>query len=206
MSSASRPAAPPRLCLASASPRRRELLAQIRVPHEIEPADVDEQRLPGEPAREYVLRLAREKAVRVSARRPSGQPVLAADTAVVLEETVFGKPRDQREASEMLAALGGRTHQVLTAVALASGGAVATALSVSTVRLRVLTAAEQTAYWLSGEPRDKAGAYAIQGLGAVFVEHLSGSYSGVVGLPLFETAQLLEAAGIRCGPAAEPGA
>ncbi len=196
----------PLLCLASASPRRRELLAQIRVPHEIEPAEVDEARLPGEPPRDYVLRLARENALSVRARRPPGQPVLAADTAVVLEESVFGKPRDEQDALEMLATLGGRTHQVLTAIALAAGAEVATALSVSAVHLRVLTELERTAYWRSGEPRDKAGAYAIQGLGAVFVERLSGSYSGVMGLPLFETAQLLQAAGIQCGPTEQIGA
>lgn len=198
MSSAARIA--PLLCLASASPRRRELLAQIAVPHEIEPAEMDEERLPGEPPREYVLRLAREKALNVCSRRTAGQPVLAADTAVVLAQSVFGKPRDRSEAFAMFAALGGRTHEVLTAVALAADGRLATALSVSAVRLRVLTPAEQSAYWDSGEPCDKAGAYAIQGLGAVFVESLSGSYSGVMGLPLFETAQLLESAGIPCGP------
>lgn len=203
MSSASRSA--PLLCLASASPRRRELLAQIGVPHVIMPAEVDEARRPGEPPPEYVLRLAREKAVSVHSRRRPEQPVLAADTAVVLEESVFGKPRDEQDALEMLAALGGRTHQVLTAVALSVGGGVAIALSVSAVRLRVLTEAERRAYWHSGEPRDKAGGYAIQGLGAVFVERLSGSYSGVMGLPLFETAQLLEAAGIRCGPQGQTG-
>jgi len=196
----------PLLCLASASPRRRELLAQIRVSHEIEPAEVDEERLPGELPRDYVLRLAREKALKVRSRRPPGQPVLAADTAVVLEQSVFGKPRDRGDALAMLAQLGGRTHEVLTAVALAAEGRVATALSVSAVRLRVLTQTERAAYWDSGEPRDKAGAYAIQGLGAVFVESLTGSYSGVMGLPLFETAQLLEAAGIPCGPQAEVGA
>ncbi|HXS27299.1 MAG TPA: Maf family protein [Steroidobacteraceae bacterium] len=190
---------PPLVCLASASPRRRELLEQIKVAHEIEAADVDEARLPGEAPRAYVLRLAREKALSVQSRRPPGQPVLAADTAVVLEESVFGKPRDRQDAFEMLTALGGRNHQVLTAVALAARSTVATALSVSTVRLRVLTQAERSAYWQSGEPCDKAGAYAIQGLGAVFVECLSGSYSGVMGLPLFETAQLLEAAGVPCG-------
>jgi nucleoside triphosphate pyrophosphatase len=204
MSSA--PLRTPLLCLASASPRRRELLAQIRVAHEIESPRVNEERLPGELPREYVLRLAREKAVSVHSRRHPGQPVLAADTAVVLEESVFGKPRDEQDALEMLTALGGRTHQVLTAIALATGGEVATALSVSDVRLRVLTEAERTAYWRSGEPCDKAGAYAIQGLGAVFVERLSGSYSGVMGLPLFETAQLLEAAGIPCGPPERIGA
>lgn len=203
MSSASRKT--PLLCLASASPRRRELLAQIKVAHEIEAAEMDEERLPGEPPRDYVLRLAREKALRVRSRRPAGQPVLAADTAVVLGQAVFGKPRDREDALAMLAALGGRTHEVLTAVALAADGGVATALSVSAVRLRVLTQGEQSAYWNSGEPRDKAGAYAIQGLGAVFVESLTGSYSGVMGLPLFETAQLLDSAGIPCGPQAERG-
>ncbi len=201
MSSASRTSPP--LCLASASPRRRELLAQIRVAHVIEPADVDEQRLPGEPPREYVLRLAREKALRVRSRRPDGQPVLAADTTVVLGETVYGKPRDRQDALAMLGSLGGRTHEVLTAVALATSRGLASALSVSLVRLRALTEAECEAYWSSGEPRDKAGGYAIQGLGAVFVESLSGSYSGVMGLPLFETARLLEAAGIPCGASAE---
>ena len=204
MSTASR--STPLLCLASASPRRRELLAQIRVPHEIEPPEVNEERLPGEPPRAYVLRLARAKALCVRARRPPGQPVLAADTAVVLEDSVFGKPRDRRDALEMLGALGGRTHEVLTAIALAADNGVATALSVSAVRLKVLTEAERAAYWHSGEPCDKAGAYAIQGLGAVFVESLSGSYSGVMGLPLYETAQLLEAAGIPCGPRAQVAA
>lgn len=193
------------LCLASASPRRRELLAQIGIPHVTVPAEIDEARLPGEPPREYVLRLAREKAQSVRSRRPAGQAVLAADTAVVLEESVFGKPRDRTDALEMLATLGGRTHEVFTAVALSAGDRLATALSLSAVRLRALSEAERIAYWHSGEPRDKAGAYAIQGLGAVFVEHLSGSYSGVMGLPLFETAQLLEAAGIPCGPRAEVG-
>lgn len=196
----------PLLCLASASPRRRELLAQISVPHEVEPAEVDEERLPHESPRAYVLRLAREKALEVHSRRPTEQPVLAADTAVVLEQSVFGKPRNRGDALAMLAALGGRTHEVLTAVALATPRGVATALSVSAVRLRVLTQAEQSAYWDSGEPRDKAGAYAIQGLGAVFVESLTGSYSGVMGLPLFETAQLLASVGIQCGPQAEIGA
>ncbi|MGH8217704.1 MAG: Maf family protein [Steroidobacteraceae bacterium] len=190
----------PLLCLASASPRRRELLAQIKVPHEVEPAAVDEERVSGEPPRDYVLRLARAKALSVRSHRPPRQAVLAADTVVVLEASVFGKPRDRGDALEMLAMLGGRTHEVLTAVALAAGGTVVTALSVSAVRLRVLTEAERIAYWHSGEPCDKAGAYAIQGLGAVFVEHLSGSYSGVMGLPLFETAQLLEGAGIPYGP------
>jgi septum formation protein len=201
MMSAAMPATP-LLCLASASPRRRELLSQIRVMHEVAPADVDERRRPGEPPRDYVLRVARDKALQVRARRPASQPVLAADTAVVLDGEVYGKPRDRAHALDMLAALSGRAHEVLTAVALATSAGLASALSVSTVSLRPLSATERAAYWETGEPRDKAGAYAIQGLGAVFVKSLHGSFSGVMGLPLFETARLLEAAGVPCGPAA----
>jgi septum formation protein len=122
--------------------------------------------------------------------------VLAADTAVVLGDAVFGKPRDRAEGVGMLARLAGRSHRVLTAVALAHAAGVAFRLSASEVRMRAISEAECAAYWDSGEPHDKAGGYAIQGRGAVFVEHLSGSYSGVVGLPLFETAQLLHAAGV----------
>lgn len=192
------PTAAPVLCLASASPRRGELLAQIGVTYEVAPAEIDEVRLSGEPPREYVLRLAREKACAVRARRPQG-PVLAADTAVVLGKSVYGKPRDRDDALAMLEALGGRAHQVLTAVALATPAGLTSALSESTVELRALSAAERRAYWDTGEPADKAGAYAIQGLGAVFVRSLSGSFSGVMGLPLYETAQLLRAAGLPCG-------
>lgn len=185
----------PVLCLASSSPRRRELLAQIGVAHEIDPADVDETRLPQEPPRDYVLRVARDKALRVHSRRPQ-MPVLAADTAVVLDDVVFGKPRDRQHALAMLAQLCGRAHRVLTAVALAARGGLTSALSESTVRLRATTEAERAAYWDTAEPCDKAGAYAIQGLGAVFVESLEGSFSGVMGLPLFETARLLSGAGV----------
>jgi septum formation protein len=188
----------PVLCLASASPRRQALLAQIGVAHEVAPAEIDEARRPGEPPGEYVLRLAREKALAVRARRP-GRPVLAADTAVVLGSTVYGKPRDREDALAMLAALGGRRHQVLTAVALATGEEhPSSALSESTVELREMSDTERAAYWDTGEPRDKAGAYAIQGFGAVFVQALHGSFSGVMGLPLYETAALLRAAGVPC--------
>jgi septum formation protein len=124
-------------------------------------------------------------------------PVLGADTLVLLDDTPLGKPRDRADALDMLARLSGRTHQVLSAVALLSAGGVAARLCASEVRFRVLDAAECAAYWETGEPRDKAGAYAIQGLGAVFVAALNGSYSGVMGLPLFETAELLAAAGVR---------
>ncbi|HTW38206.1 MAG TPA: Maf family protein [Steroidobacteraceae bacterium] len=193
----STPTAAPVLCLASASPRRRELLAQIGVAHEVAPAEIDEARLAGEPPREYVLRLARGKALAIHAHRPQ-EPVLAADTAVVLGQSVYGKPRDRADALAMLKALGGRAHQVLTAVALATPAGLTSALSESTVELRALSEAECLAYWDTGEPLDKAGAYAIQGCGAVFVRSLRGSFSGVMGLPLYETAQLLRAAGLPC--------
>jgi septum formation protein len=185
----------PVLCLASASPRRRELLSQIGVPHVVVGADIDETFLPGETPLEYVARLAREKALAI---RRSGEqlPVLAADTTVVVDEKVFGKPRDQAEAVDMLARLSGREHEVLTAVALAGSRGVTARLSSSTVRFRKISREECLAYWQTGEPRDKAGGYAIQGLGAVFIESLRGSYSGVMGLPLFETGELLRAAGI----------
>jgi septum formation protein len=181
------------LCLASASPRRRELLTQIGVSHTVAPAAVDEGSLSGEAPRDYVQRLARAKALCVWNRRQD-LPVLAADTAVVLGPVLYGKPRDRADALEMLAALSGRTHEVLTAVALATREGVSGALSVSSVRLRTMSAEERAAYWDTGEPEDKAGGYAIQGLGAVFVDNLHGSYSGVMGLPLYETAQLLHAA------------
>jgi len=185
----------PVLCLASVSPRRRELLSQIGVPHVVVGADIDETFLPGETPRDYVIRLAREKALAI---RRSGQqlPVLAADTTVVVDEKIFGKPRDQAQAVDMLAELSGRAHEVLTAVALADSRGVIGRLSSSTVRFRKVSREECLAYWQTSEPRDKAGGYAIQGLGAVFIESLSGSYSGVMGLPLFETAELLRTAGI----------
>jgi septum formation protein len=185
------------LCLASVSPRRRELLAQIGVPHVLAAPEVDEAALPGEAAADYVVRIARAKAGSVAAHA-SGLPVLAADTIVVLDGTIRGKPRNAEQGVAMLLELSGRTHAVLTAVALATGISLQHRVSVSEVRFRPLSRAECVAYWESGEPHDKAGGYAVQGRGAVFVEHLSGSYSGVVGLPLFETAQLLEAAGLSC--------
>ncbi len=185
----------PVVCLASVSPRRRELLSQIGVPHLVAGAHIDEAVLPGESARDYVIRLARSKALAIHG---SGQqlPVLAADTTVVVGGKIFGKPRDQAEGVYMLGALSGRVHEVLTAVALADSRGVFERLSLSTVRFRRISLPERAAYWETGEPRDKAGGYAIQGLGAVFVQALRGSYSGVMGLPLFETGELLQAAGI----------
>ena len=184
------------ICLASISPRRRELLAQIGVPHTVVAAHVDESLLPAELPADYVARLACLKATTVR-QRGEALPVLAADTTVVLADAVYGKPSGRADGLAMLAALAGRTHQVLTAVALATDGGVALRVSCSSVRFRDIERAEIEAYWDTGEPRDKAGGYAIQGYGAAFVAALSGSYSGVMGLPLFETAELLRAAGIR---------
>jgi septum formation protein len=177
------------------SPRRRELLAQIGVPHTISAAHVDETLLPGEVPADYVARLARLKAITVR-ERGEPLPVLAADTTVVLEGSVYGKPAGRAEGLAMLEALAGRTHQVLTAVALAREQGIALRVNCSSVRFRNIERAEIEAYWDTGEPRDKAGGYAIQGYGAVFITALSGSFSGVMGLPLFETAELLRDAGI----------
>ena len=194
----------PVICLASNSPRRRELLSQIGVSHTVMAADIDESVLSGESPRAYVVRLAREKALAV---RQTGQPlpVLAADTTVVVDGRVFGKPRDRADAIYMLSELAGRAHEVLTAVALVGARGAGERLSSNTVCFRKISADECAAYWETGEPRDKAGGYAIQGLGAVFVESLSGSYSAVMGLPLFETGELLQAAGIQYWNGASQG-
>ena len=190
-------ARPPVVRLASVSPRRRELLTQIGVPHVVTGAHIDEAVHPGERPHDYVQRMARAKAQTVWEQDLS-LPVLAADTTVVLDGQVFGKPADRADALRMLGLLSGRTHEVLTAVALASADGLAMRVSVSAVRFRALAADEIAAYWETGEPRDKAGAYAVQGLAAVFIESLSGSYSGVMGLPLFETSELLRAARVPC--------
>lgn len=195
--------AAPTIVLASASPRRRELLAQIGVPNEVLAVDIDESALPGEAPADLALRLARDKALAGRARDGGARAVLGSDTIVVLDGSVFGKPRDADDARRMLAALSGRTHQVMSAVALAlpgAGGPVHAGLSTTEVRMRRITPAEIDAYWASGEPLGKAGAYAIQGRGAVFIEHIRGSYSGVMGLPLYETAMLLQAAGLHGVP------
>jgi septum formation protein len=188
----------PRLYLASASPRRRELLDQLRIDALLLPQQVDESRLSGEPPEDYVMRVAGEKA-RAALLDPAytnNLPVLAADTSVVCDGQVLGKPAHVGEAIDMLGQLSGRQHQVLTAVAIATPTLFKQQLVISTVSFRQLGEDELLAYWNSGEPRDKAGAYAIQGLGAMFVSRIEGSYSGVVGLPLFETMQLLAHVGI----------
>ena len=188
------------LHLASASPRRRELLAQIGVPFVTLIASIDETALPGEPAERYVERLAREKALAglAALSDPADAVVLGADTAVVLDGRILGKPADRAECLATLAALSGREHQVLTAVALASAQRIESRVVASRVRFRPLRAGEAEAYWATGEPCDKAGSYGIQGLAAVFVSQLEGSYSAVVGLPLCEPAQLLGEFGIPC--------
>ena len=183
--------------LASASPRRRELLLQLGLRCEAVPAELEERPAAGEAPADYVLRLARLKAE--AAVRRLGAPaaaVLAADTEVTVDGQVLGKPRDRDAGLAMLAKLSGRRHQVFSGVALWSSGELRSVLSESRVWFRAVSPAEAAAYWDTGEPADKAGGYAIQGRGAIFIERLEGSYSGVMGLPLFETARLLREAGM----------
>jgi len=186
------------ILLASQSPRRRELLRQIGVDFECLPVTIDERPLAGETPEACVQRLALEKARagRAVQSAASALPVMGADTIVIAGEAVLGKPADRREAIEMLQSLSDRTHRVMTAVALAGDREVA-CMNTSHVTFRALTARECGAYWETGEPQDKAGAYAIQGLAAMFITRLEGSYSSVMGLPLYETAALLQEFGIR---------
>ncbi|WP_415754556.1 Maf family protein [Pseudomonas leptonychotis] len=188
------------LYLASGSPRRRELLTQIAVPFRTLIAPIDESALPDESPVAYVERLALAKGQAGLAALIDSQDavVLGADTAVVLDGRILGKPADRDEALATLSALSGRSHQVLTAVALVSRERVASRVVTSQVTFRALSLAEIEAYWASGEPQDKAGCYGIQGLAAVFVSQLHGSYSAVVGLPLCETAALLAEFAIPC--------
>jgi len=186
------------LYLASLSARRRALLAQIGVFPKLVRVAVDESPKSGETAFDLVQRLAVEKAVAGSMVLGHGAeaPVLAADTAVVVDGEILGKPEGREHALRMLRTLSGRTHRVYTGVALVCGS-VATRVSVSEVCFRPIASEEAEAYWATGEPQDKAGGYAIQGLGAVFVSSMKGSFSGIVGLPLFETTELLEGCGIH---------
>ena len=192
-----------RFYLASRSPRRRELLTQAGFNYAELPkgaADVDETPKAGEAAEDYVLRVARDKAAAgwraVATHGLAALPVLTADTTVVLDGAILGKPDDARHAVAMLAQLSAREHQVLTAVALANAAGVTTRLSVSTVEFRTIAPAEIEHYVATGEPLDKAGAYGVQGRAAIFIRAIRGSYSGIMGLPLFETAELLGALGI----------
>lgn len=189
--------------LASLSPRRRELLAQIGVSFQVLELAVDESLGAGETAEGYVARVARAKALAGwelregrSSAASSAAPVLAADTAVVVDGRVLGKPRDRADGERMLLELSGRTHVVLTAVTLAAAQGVRSRLSVSEVTFRTIGPEEAGEYWDTGEPQDKAGGYAVQGRAAVFISALRGSYSGVMGLPLYETAELLAWAGV----------
>jgi septum formation protein len=184
--------------LASGSPRRRELLQQIGVSFRVVGTAVDEAHLPDETPWAYVTRLAAAKAAAGWDNSPGGArvPVLAADTAVVLDGKILGKPADRQDAQNMLRQLSGRTHEVLTAIALrTTAQGLQSRVSRNEVTFRTIASAEVEAYWDTGEPCDKAGGYAIQGRGAIFIADLRGSYSGVMGLPLFETAELLAGAG-----------
>ncbi|MGP9797903.1 Maf family protein [Halomonas sp. 86] len=184
----------PLLCLASASPRRRDLLASIGVTVSVIPSDVDETPKQGESAAAYVKRLAVAKAL--AAAPKTLLPVLGSDTAVVVDGTILGKPVNAEDAAAMLRQLSNRTHQVLTAVAVTGPKGVLCCCVTTDVKMRQITAQEISDYWLTGEPADKAGGYAIQGLAAIFVEEIKGSHSAVVGLPLYETAQLLGQQGV----------
>ena len=189
------------LYLASQSPRRRELLQQIGINFRVLVPDVNETALPREAPAEYVERIARIKAevawMRVMERRMKRHPVLAADTAVILGRRILGKPQNDAEAASMLQSLSGRTHQVTTAVAMACEGKMKLARSETAVTFRRLAPDEIAHYIASGEPHDKAGAYAIQGFAAAFISRIEGSYSGVMGLPLFETSRLLKSFGVQ---------
>ena len=184
----------PHLHLASSSPRRRQILEALGLEFTAAGADVDETPVAGEPAEAMVLRLAEAKAR--AGGRDAATVVIGADTAVVLDGAMFGKPRNRADALAMLAALSGRRHRVLTGVAVKSPQGITSVLSTSEVEFREIDPDEAQAYWQSGEPADKAGAYAVQGLGGVFVSSIAGSYSGIVGLPVFETTALLKRAGI----------
>lgn len=182
------------IILASASPRRRELLDQIGVSYLVKPVDLDEAPFPNESPLAYVQRIAAAKSV--ACQTFDGLPVLAADTAGVLDGLILVKPKDREDGLSMLRSLSGKKHRVYSAISL-RGREHWQAVSVTEVTFKKLTEQEMLAYWNTGEPVDKAGSYAIQGLGAVFVESIKGSFSGVVGLPLFETAQLLTKQGIK---------
>jgi len=179
------------LILASSSPRRAEILSQLGVNFKVLPAEIDETPFANESAVDYVQRMALEKAMKVIDTASDNCPVLGADTSVVLGSKIFGKPKNFNDALTMLDALSGNTHQVLSSVVLGNKEECKQLLSSTEVRFRTISPQECHTYWQTGEPKDKAGSYAIQGYGAIFVESIRGSYSGVVGLPIAETEQLL---------------
>lgn len=183
----------PDLYLASRSPRRCELLQQLGLHYQVLLPDVAEQPHANESAQEYVMRLAVEKA-RAGWQlldRTSSRPVLGADTVVVLDNVILEKPRDRQDGLQMLTSLSGRRHQVMTGMALVQGEQCQSRLSISEVSFRPTTLVEREAYWATGEPEDKAGAYGVQGMAAAFIERIEGSYSGVMGLSLFELTEML---------------
>lgn len=186
------------IVLASGSPRRAQLLQQIGIMFVQQVADIDESQKPGEKAEQLVLRLAKEKALKVAMQRQDHLPVLGSDTIGLLQDDVLVKPRDVAHFTELMHKMSGQVHTVLTAVAVACWDKqtqrceVRNVLVTSAVTFKTLSDIEIADYWQSGEPMDKAGGYAIQGLGGKFVKHISGSYSAIVGLPLYETTQLLE--------------
>ena len=186
----------PQIILASASPRRRELLNQINIRHLVQTAEIDETPLLNESPENYVLRLALEKALACRQKFNPTLPILAADTTVVLNNQIMGKPQNETDAFTMLELLSGNAHYVFTAIALL-GNQQNVVISATEVTFKTLTRNEIHRYWQSGEPLDKAGSYAIQGMGSLFIERINGSFSGVMGLPLFETAQLLALEGIE---------
>jgi septum formation protein len=185
--------ASPLLYLASTSPRRREILQSLGIEFEVVMVETDESPLAGESAEDLVVRLARAKAEAAT----GAEVVLGSDTVVVLDDVVLGKPEDADDAVDMLLALSGRSHTVLTGVALRTPNGTRVVLSKTDVRFREIDRDEAIGYWHSGEPADKAGSYGIQGRGGMFVEAINGSYSGVMGLPVFETVELLKSAGIE---------
>ncbi len=190
------------IILASASPRRRELLAQININTRVQAVDIDESHKPDEPVRDYVERLAQEKARRgfdtISNEGGSGAqlPALGSDTIVEIDGEILGKPENRQQAKEMLMRLSGKKHEVHTSVAIVTRDKCVTATSSSQVQFKILEAKEVDIYLASGEADDKAGAYAIQGIAAQFVKHINGSFSGIMGLPLYETVELLKQCGV----------
>lgn len=186
----------PQITLASASPRRRELLDQIQVSYEVLPVDIDESHQPGETAEQFVKRLALEKAQAGYEKVPH-RPALGSDTVVVLGKILLGKPSNREMGLEMLSMLSGHIHQVMTAVAICNGESEHCVLNTSEVEFSKLSKQQIEAYWQTGESKDKAGAYGIQGIAAQFIKNINGSYSGIMGLPLFETSELLKKSGIN---------
>ena len=187
----------PQFYLASRSPRRSQLLAQLHLRFEVLPADIAETPSPGQSAEQFVRAMAHEKATAARRNTTADLPILGADTEVVVDGEILGKPADRAHGVAMLRRLSGRTHEVYSAISVLLGDRCEDALSVTRVVFGEISAAQADAYWASGEPCDKAGGYGIQGLGAIFVERIEGSYSGVMGLPLFETAALLARFGVK---------